>query len=594
MCGFAGYWKHGGNPRLPEGTAERLAHRGPDASGEWYNRNLHLVHTRLKIQDVSDRANQPWVHHAEKAVMVFNGEVYNAEELRSQLVRLGVTFQTHSDTEVLFHWLFKKGAEGLADINGCFALAYCDLERGELTLARDPMGINPLYIKETEGGVQFASEARVLLDDNPAWSTSGVAQWLSLTFEDPSTPLVDGVRSLAPGEVWTSTSESWTVTPTTTHQPDSLLEALRESVYDRLVSDVPLGCFLSGGLDSAAVTALATKRLGGLKTFSLGFEGKGLLDERDAARATAEALKTDHHELVLSEEDMLGSLDAWISALDLPFGDASALAVYHLSRFARKQVTVALSGDGADELFAGYRRYVAWDRATHAGTSVQKLAGSKWASTLLNALPASRESALGLKVHQAEKMRALTALSTPERYAFLTRFVQPELVSEVWSGTCPALPQPQTLQAVLREDQSRVLAGDMLVKVDRMSMAHGLEVRVPFLDPRVVRAARALPVAGLIKSGVGKHTLRESLRTELPKEVFDRPKHGFEIPMARWLQGPLAADVNRVVSGEVLTSEMGWKPRGLEAVTSAFFQRPSPALTHLVWNLWVFGRWLTR
>lgn len=594
MCGFAGYWEHGKNPRLPEGTADRLAHRGPDASGEWRNRNLHLVHTRLKIQDVSDRANQPWVHHAEKAVMVFNGEVYNADELRPQLGRLGVTFQTHSDTEVLFHWLFKKGMAGLADVNGCFALAYYDLERGELTLARDAMGINPLYIKETEGGVQFASEAHVLLDDNPAWSDSGVAQWLSLTFEDPSSPLVDGVRSLAPGEVWTSTSESWTVTPQITDQPESLLEALRESVFDRLVSDVPLGCFLSGGLDSAAVTALATKRYGGLKTFSLGFEGKGLLDERDAARATAEALGTDHHELVLTEDDMLGSLDAWINALDLPFGDASALAVYHLSRFARQHVTVALSGDGADELFAGYRRYVAWDRAKHAGTGVQKLAGSKWAGAVLNALPASRESALGLKVHQAEKMRALTALSTPERYAFLTRFVQPELVSEVWRGACPQLPQPQTLQGVLLEDQSRVLAGDMLVKVDRMSMAHGLEVRVPFLDPRVVRAARALPASGLIKSGVGKHALREALRDELPKSVFDRPKHGFEIPMERWLKGPLVADVKRVVNAEVLTPEMGWKPQGLEAVTSAFFERPTPALTHLVWNLWVFGRWLTR
>lgn len=594
MCGFAGYWKHGKNPRLAADTADRLAHRGPDASGEWRNRDLHLIHTRLKVQDISDAANQPWVHYAEKAVMVFNGEIYNADALRGRLGKLGVTFLTRTDTEVLFWWLFKTGIAGLAEVNGCYSLAYYSLEDKQLTLARDPMGINPLYVKQVEGGIQFASEAQALLDGTESWSAEGVAQWLSLTFEDPEVPLLEGVRSLKPGEIWTSTGEQVMLPSNPLPQPDTLVGALREAVHDRLVSDVPLGCFLSGGLDSAVVTALAKTRYPFLKTFSLGFSGQGLLDERAAARETAEALGTDHYELELGEADMLDSLDDWIAALDLPFGDASALAVYHLSAFARKHVTVALSGDGADELFAGYRRYTAWDRARNAGGTVQKLAASKGVSAVLNALPSSRETALGLKVHQAEKMRAMTALPLQERYAFLTRFVRPQTVAEVWQTPCPALPEPRNLQAVLLADQGRVLAGDMLVKVDRMSMAHSLEVRVPFLDPRVVRAARALPDAGLIKSGTGKWALREAVRELVPAAVFDRPKHGFEIPMERWLRGPLESDVRRVVNAEVLTPELGWKPEGLQAVTEAFFRRPNPELTHLVWNLWVFGRWLTR
>jgi asparagine synthase (glutamine-hydrolysing) len=317
------------------------------------------------------------------------------------------------------------------------------------------------------------------------------------------------------------------------------------------------------------------------------------LDERAAAARTAKALGTQHHEIALSEADMLHSIDDWLDSLDLPFGDASALAVYHLSKFARQHVTVALSGDGADELFGGYRRYAGWTRAKEMNPLAERVARSSLGQST-ERLHASREHAMGLRIHGLQKFVHVLSLPLAERYAFLTRFVQPPTVARVFQTACPSLAKPETLNEVLLQDQTRILPGDMLVKVDRMSMAHGLEVRVPFLDPHVVAAARLLPENMRVRDGETKWALRQAVRSLLPKEVLEAPKHGFEIPMERWLTGPLASDVKRHLQPEYFTTQAGWIPEWIVQIRDAFFKKPTPELTHLVWNLWVLRRWLSR
>lgn len=595
MCGFVGAFEVDGHPGRFDEQLARIQHRGPDAIASWSDDLFSVSHCRLKIQDLSDEANQPLVSEDGRYVLSYNGEVYNAPELREQLQARGQQFQTRSDTEVVLYLLVHEGVRSLRKLNGCYAIAFYDLEAEEVVLARDPMGIKPLYYRKDQNGqVCFASEYKALKQEGDTWNSRALADFLQTGFSRGIT-LVSGLESVDPSYpvvLRKGREVAKKFDPTPANPKMKLLDCLRASVHDRLVSDVPLGAFLSGGIDSSAISALAIEKKQDLKTFSLGFKDKGVLDERDAAREMAEHIGSDHHELELSEDDLLHSLDAWIASLDLPFGDASALAVYHLSRFAREHVTVALSGDGADELFAGYNRHRAFQRAAKEKALWKVL--SKNASVRRNLARAgqSRESKNGLRAYQLGRFLHLQCLPESERYGFLTRFVSPQRCAEVFAHEAsPFESGVNSLRSFLTMDQRIVLREDMLVKVDRMSMAHGLEVRVPFLDPRVVNVASTLSDKELIWQGTGKWALREAVKNLLPLSILTRPKRGFEIPMQRWLSGPLSQEVDTYLNPERFSEAEGWIHSGLKEIRDEFKRRPTPELTHLVWNLWVLKRW---
>lgn len=578
MCGFVGKFHPGHTVEVPVGLIEAMGHRGPDATGAFVAPGVHLRHARLRIQDISDAANQPMVSPTGRFVLVFNGEIYNHASLRAALP--GIQWKTTSDTETLLYWLMEKGEAGLDALNGCFALAFIDLESDELLLARDPMGIKPLHVRHLpDGATWFASEHRGL--EHVPVSAAGIDHYLSYGF------LPDAGYDAAH-------TYHWPTLPFSAPQSSSNLEAaLEKAVERRLLSDVPLGSFLSGGLDSSLIAAMAVKHQSGLKTFALGFSSGGLLDERSDARRVAEHIGSEHHELALSESDMLDALDDWIGDLDQPFGDASALAVWHLSRFARKHVTVALSGDGADELFAGYRRHRAFHLAQQLPGWKRSLLRSSVVSFLASVIGTNRESRVGLQMHQLVKLRDMLRSPVDTWYERLSRFVPTEAIHQVRNNASApaAVAFIDSLEGFLKRDQQFILPLDMLTKVDRMSMAHGLEVRVPFLDPEVVAFSRACTAEELMINGTGKQPLRKVARKWLPQTVLDKPKHGFEMPIQSWLTGPLAAQVYELLHPDRFGPTEGWNRKGIQELLRQFARKPDVTSAHLIWNLYVLKRW---
>lgn len=591
MCGFAGRYQPGGEPTLPA-DARPLTHRGPNDAGHYTHPDLVLSHFRLSIRDTTAAGHQPMVGSGGQ-VLAYNGEIYNAQALSIQLKKEGIALKSTSDTEVVLEWLSLKGSAGLADLNGCFAIAFWNPDSRVLLLSRDVMGIKPLYVSEKDGTLTFGSEVRAMGAFQADWDAAGLASYLSTGFTPEGKSLQTGIRSLYPGEVleWSPSEEKSSVYVPKIGRTSTLRETLTAAITERMVSDVPLGAFLSGGLDSSIIAAVASQHTPNLNTFSLGFELGGVLDERADAARVAQHLGTTHHEKVLTEEEVLAELDHWFQAMDLPFGDASALAVYHLSKFAKQHVTVALSGDGADEVFAGYRRHRAFQQSLALTPTQRKLATHRGLQKRLAGFSQSREGKLGLRIYGLCKFMGLASLPLDQRYAYLTRFVQPETLAKVFVHTPYALASAGSLQEALLADQAGILPSDMLTKVDRMSMAHGLEVRVPFMDSRVVDLGRNLPLEQLVHKGIGKRALRDAFAQDLPASTLSKSKHGFEIPMERWLKGPLWSNVLDVLNPNAFPQEAGWKVDGIQELLGGYQHKSTPESTHLLWNLWVLKRW---
>lgn len=621
MCGITGILSFNVVGRMQlvhlEHATRSLEKRGPDHHGSWFDERVGLGHRRLSIIDVSPEANQPFWDDSGRYAIVYNGEVYNYQEIRARLKAGGVNFQTSCDTEVVLQAYITWGAKAVRELNGFFAFAVYDTQRKSLFLARDRFGIKPLLYYRDEDKFIFASEMKALLAYGipKVIDHSSLHQFFQLTYVPDNQSMLQGVEKLPPGycghvvegreefEPYYTINQQNDVAITFEKAKEQLIERMRKSVEKRLVSDVPIGAFLSGGIDSSVIVALASENVSDLKTFSVGFKDNRYFDETRYAALVAEKFKTDHHVFNLSNDDLLQHVGDIVDYLDEPFADSSAIPVYILSKLTREKVTVALSGDGADEVFSGYNKHAAWDMSYQHSTFNRLVRISKW---LWKYLPKSRYVKLTDRFRQLDRYARILKLNPAEKYWFLAAFIREEQVSKMLVNPSDkesledrfksmTLGISPDLNAMLARDVSIVLPGDMLRKVDLMSMANALEVRVPFLDHEVVDFAFSLPAEFKVQGKNRKILLREAFREILPEELYSRPKHGFEVPIMSWFKRELKPELNKYVfdrdrieaQGLFRWQEISKFKRKLHSL--------DPADVHIkIWSFYVFQKWYDR
>jgi len=632
MCGIAGIIDAQRPADDLRGTVARmtatLVHRGPDDEGCFVDDGVAIGMRRLSIVDVAG-GRQPVSTEDGRIQVVFNGEIYNYAELRAGLIARGHTLRTHSDTEVIAHLYEERGPDCLDDLRGMFAIALWDGGARRVMLARDRLGKKPLFYAHHGRRLLFGSEIKALLAADPALAEpdpAALVPYLRFGFVPQPGTMYRRIRKLPAAHALTFDGTAVRVArywhlrvgddaraARTPHQWAEELDArLAEAVCVRLVSEVPLGVFLSGGLDSSAIVAYAHRAgLHPLKTFTIGFD-RPQWDESTDARAVADHFGTDHHVLTLREADLTARLPDTLLELvrhfDEPCGDASALPAYHVSRLARQAVTVILSGDGGDELFAGYRTYRGIAFAERYRRLPSWLAASvlpALADGLAAALPRGRRyaaqragrvlrdsvlpfAAMYLRKISLCRSDTLRALLPPNLAAGIDddpHAVLPADVLDVLSADLPAV-----TRATLADLRLRLLDG-MLVKVDRMSMAHSLEVRSPFLDHRLVEFVATMPAALKLRGGRTKAILRDVLRPQLPARTMRKPKQGFEVPLREWLRRELADMV-----GDYLSPSAGRLPSGVfdtDAVSRLVREHRDGTADHstVIWLLLNYAAW---
>ncbi len=620
MCGIAGSY-HLGHGAAPADDRIRaalacIAHRGPDDEGVYRAGRAVLGHRRLSIIDTSAAGHQPFTDTGGRYTIVFNGEVFNYKELRASLEARGHRFKSRTDTEVALRLFALKGPAFLHDLNGFFALAIHDAQEDSLFLARDRFGVKPLLWCHHGDTLLFGSELGALLALGAPRRLDRVSLRTYFTHYYIPAPhtILEDVHKLRPGhtltadaqgvraERWYDAESAAAGTPVPGDPARRLRELLDDAVRIRLVSDVPVGTFLSGGLDSSIVSALAKQHKPDLRTFSIGYT-EAYYDETPYAEAVARHLGTDHTTFTLGHDDLAANYDVFLAALDEPFADQSALPSYVLNARTGQQVTVALSGDGADEVFGGYRKHQAELRMRTPG-AMERLA--LLGAPLWKVLPRSRNHPLADKVRQLDRFARSAALSTDERYLLLAAWdeeldaaalLHPVADDAAFALRRAAITAPlaahRDLNGLLWADLHTVLPDDMLRKVDITSMAHALEVRAPFLDRRVVELAFALPAGAKFRKGSGKHLLREAFGDLLPRGTLARAKRGFEVPLTPLLKGPLSERVEACRDTDLLRSA-GLEPGAVERVLDRF-HGPSPGSSQAtVHALIVYLTWWRR
>lgn len=571
MCGISGILAFDDAQEAIVGRIAEEAlvqrHRGPDHQGSYVKAGIGLAHNRLSILDTSEAAHQPFVDPSGRYVLVYNGELYNFKSLKSELEEKGITFYSNSDTEVLLHLLINEGPGCVRRLQGFFAFAFYDNEAQKLILARDRYGIKPLYFYKDEERFVFGSELKVIqsyLQDKTI-DLNALSFFLYLNYFPGEPTIYREVKQLSSGN-YMEVDRNGNIAETCYYNRSKKLSdqrselsydaaqkqlktLLEQSVQDRMVSDVPLGSFLSGGIDSSIVAGIASGFDASLNTYSIGFEDHPFLDETEYAESVANHFKTNHTTFQITEEDLLLSAQDFLNHQDQPFADSSAIAVHALSKKASQKVKVVLSGDGADEIFSGYHKHNALYRADQKSLGHGLL---QLAYPLLKTLPQSRRSPIGNKIRQAVRFAEGLKLDQRDRYwkwagirsdlFHRDLLIQPADASALTDQRDHLLRGLNTgngFNAYLLADLMVVLSGDMLAKVDRMSMAHGLEVRVPFLDHRLVEFVFSLPSHYKIDHQMKKKILQDAYRSFLPEKLYRRPKKGFEVPIQAWLQGPL-------------------------------------------------------
>lgn len=608
MCGIVGVYNFSEKESTTlkvEKSLSLMKHRGPDVQKIWANDKVVFGHARLSIIDLNERSNQPMVSTDGRYSLVFNGEIFNYGELKNDLFKEGYQFTTSSDTEVLFYGLQKFGVDYIQYLNGFFAFAFYDEEKDELLIARDRLGIKPLLYHFNGESVSFASELKPLLCNVPDKEIclDALQDLFKLTYIPAPKTILKDVFKLEPGTYLLKNKEGLNLKKyyEPKKQVDSNLgfeEAcskirfeLENSVANRMISDVPLGTFLSGGFDSSIITGLASDYSNDLNTFSVGFEESTFFDESEIAQKTAKYFGTYHNRISIPKELLKSEIDNILSSYDEPFGDSSSIAVYFLAKETKKQVTVALSGDGADELFAGYNKHQAFLKSVNSKNSLLKMA--KPFSKIVKSNNTSKAGNISRKL---EKFNKLLKLPVGERYDFLASFNRPEIVNYLLlnGNSKRMLTNIVSINDFLIQDQMLVLPSDMLKKVDLMSMRHSLEVRTPFLDHHVVDAANSLPEDFKINGKQQKKVLKEAFRDLLPKHLYSVPKKGFEVPLTYWLSDVLIEKLN-----SSLFSESFIKTQGLfnfefikKIKSESFIQRSENA--SLIWTLLVFQDWYNR
>jgi asparagine synthase (glutamine-hydrolysing) len=602
MCGIAGFWNvHSGRPASPDvlqAMTDSLVHRGPDDEGHLFDGALAIGARRLRVTD-PEGGHQPMANEDGTVRVVFNGAIYNHAELRTELERRGHRFRTRCDTEAIVHAWEEWGATCVARFNGMFAFAVWDARRQQLLLARDRLGIKPLYVWQGREGVVFGSELKAVL------AVPWVPRELDyeaiddfLTYEYVPAPLsvVAGVRKLPQGSTllidagrpagevtpqrfWMLEAGDATTGLEEAESARAIREELGHSVRRRLMADVPLGGFLSGGIDSSIIVGLMCQEAGaGVHTFSMGFADRSY-DELPYAREVATRLGTTHREERVTP-DVVALAERLARAYDEPFGDVSSFPTYLLSALARRDVTVALSGDGGDELFAGYDHYQA-DRWAHRIRWATRTWGWRAVDALLERVPPrpAKKGAVNKAKRFVEGIRRpadlqharwLVFWDVDERRALYTPEAHQRVAGRDPFGWYRGLLQEGAaqgftgLQRQLYADVRGYLADDILAKVDRASMAVSLEVRVPFLDHHVVERAMRVPADQKLRGGTSKWVLREAFRDQLPPRVLARGKEGFSMPMKQWLAGPLQPMMRDLLSPVRLRARGLFEPSEVE------------------------------
>jgi asparagine synthase (glutamine-hydrolysing) len=587
MCGIAGIF----HPDVPKpvdparvaAMTDMLAHRGPDGSGIWTAPGVGLGHRRLAIIDLSEAAAQPMLADDRRQALMFNGEIYNFREVRAELEAKGHRFRTESDTEVILAGWRQWGPDCLSRLNGMFAIALYDAAEDSLFLARDRLGVKPLFHAElSDGALIFASELKGLLAHPLMRRTpnvQAVEDFLAYGYIPDDASVVEGVRKLPAGHYlhirrghpvprpvrWWDVDFSDPVRKPLKALEEEMIERLDAAVRSRMVADVPLGAFLSGGVDSSAVVAfMAEATRGAVETCSIGFD-EADHDESAYAAEIAQLFATNHRRRIVAADDF-GLIDTLADAFDEPFADASALATYRVAELAVEKVKVSLSGDGADEIFAGYRRYrlfAAEERARRllpgplgraAGALGDVYPKLDWAPQVLRAKTTLQ--ALGQASGEAYA-KAVGVTPPALRRRILTAPLHGHVAEERYIRAMNAAPANDALSRAQYADLKIWLPGDILTKVDRTSMAVSLEAREPLLDHRLVEFAARLPARMRLRGGTGKWLMKRALASRLPDEILHRRKMGFVTPVSAWFRDPLAKEAAAIAHGSAL-AETGW------------------------------------
>jgi len=623
MCGITGVYAFNNSALSFKNKIEKalvkLYKRGPESSGTFFCNQVGLGHTRLAIIDLSESGVQPFTDLSERFTIVFNGEFFNYKEHRNDLLKKGIRFKSESDTEVLLNLYLTEGPPCLQKVNGFFSIAIYDKQEETLFIARDRMGVKPLFIYQDNDKFIFASELKALLqyDINKEIDRTSLAQYLQLNYIPSPYSIFTNVRKLKQGNYILISKgsiqekEYYTIPFYPQKQisisdisyseaQNKLKKLLDESVKKRMVSDVLLGSFLSGGVDSSIIVALASKYTDKLKTFSIGYKDEPLFDETKYAKLVAKKFNTEHTEFILSNDDLFSILFEVLDYTDEPFADSSALAVYMLSKQTRKNVTVALSGDGADELFGGYNKHNAEYRARNAGI-IENIIASL--NPIWKRFPQSRNTSFSNFIRQLDRFSEGMKLSAKDRYwqwcSFVTEkeiaplFTFPkDIYSERKQNIVKHINPTRGMNDVLLTDMQLVLVNDMLVKVDMMSMANSLEVRTPFLDYELVNFAFSLPSEYKMDKNTGKKILQDCFQDVLPPEIYHRKKHGFEVPLLKWFR----KELNTLIFNELLEDNF-IKQQDLFEITEIRklknkLMSPNPGdAASRIWGLVVFQYW---
>ncbi len=627
MCGIAGIWNtQGPILRDPAASAERMAEamrlRGPDDQGVWISEDcrLALSHRRLSILDVSSRGHQPMLSPDGKSVIVYNGEIYNFRDIRSDLEREGDLFVTGTDTEVILAAYRRYGIDCLSRFNGMFAFAIWDADSRSLFLARDRFGVKPLMYYWCDGLFLFASEMKGLTSyDGPMKLTLDVPaihRYLYLTYQISPGTVYKEVRKLDSGHYLSLKDgeircERWYDLASRFHEKlrsipeaeSALRDTLESAVRDRLVSDVPLGAFLSGGVDSSIVVGLMARNSGkNVKTFTVGYHDAPIYDEAGFARQLARHFRTEHSEIRLSLRDGLAVIPDALDYLDQPFGDSSCIPTYLIARETRNEVTVALSGDGGDEVFAGYSKYQAEAYVRH----FRMIPGAVWSAVrkLLVNVPEGRQSSFNeyirilkkfLRAASADQVSRHCSLMFPLDQREIAKLAGEEAAGDIRGIVAALMDRIGTgnIDRALYTDINMCLKDDMLTKVDLMGMANSLEIRNPYLDYRVVELAARMPGEWKLKGTERKHILKSAFRDFLPPQVLSRKKYGFGIPVGEWLRHDLKGLFEDVVSRKNV-ERIGLLK--YDVVRNVYREHLSERRdsTPLLWSVFAFQWWANR
>lgn len=603
MCGLVGFWDFKAETSKVELLAigqkmgKAISHRGPDSEDAWCDETIGLTfsHLRLAIVDLSEAGHQPMISRSGGSVIVYNGEIYNAPELRALLGVEGIHFRGHSDTEVILEACERWGVEATCQkLIGMFAFAFWDKNTQKLFIARDRLGIKPVYWGLNQGVLFFGSQLKSFKEHpkfKPDIDKDALTSYFRFNYVPTPVSIFKNIQKLSPGSILSversqkiTESRFWDLQDVVatgkeiqlkhSRSDGVLVEAcdslLRDAVKRRMVADVPLGAFLSGGVDSSTVVALMQAQSDRpIKTFTIGFNETGY-DEAKHAAAVAKHLGTEHHELYLASQDAQAIIPDIPNWCDEPFADVSQIPTYLVSQLARQHVTVSLSGDGGDELFAGYNRYFVgqklWPRLKLlpywlrylSAHGIRQVSPNTW-DGFSKILPSRfRPRLMGDKVHKLADI-----LSVPNAEVFYKKLVSYwEDPADLVIGGSESVLYPWNrksesafIETMQMMDTLTYLPDDILTKVDRASMAVSLEARVPLLDHRVVEFAYGLPMDVKIRNGQGKWLLRQVLNKYVPNNLIDRPKMGFGVPIDQWLRGPLREWAENLLSQQRLESE---------------------------------------